>query len=27
VLVRRNGAWQVVHVHKSPAWKAPREQP
>ncbi|MEZ4538793.1 MAG: nuclear transport factor 2 family protein [Chloroflexota bacterium] len=27
VLVRREGAWQVVHVHKSPAWKAPREQP
>ncbi len=28
VLVRRNsGEWQVVHVHKSPAWKAPREQP
>ena len=26
VLVRRDGAWQVVHVHKSPAWKAPREQ-
>lgn len=28
VLHRKNtGAWQVVHVHKSPAWKAPREQP
>lgn len=27
VLVRRNGAWQVVHVHKSPSWKAPRAQP
>lgn len=27
VLVRRDGQWQVVHVHKSPAWKAPREQP
>ena len=27
VLVRRDGKWQVVHVHKSPAWKAPREQP
>lgn len=27
VLVRRDGEWQVVHVHKSPAWKAPREQP
>ena len=25
VLVRRDGVWQVVHVHKSPAWKAPRE--
>jgi hypothetical protein len=27
VLVRRDGAWQVVHVHKSPAWQAPRDQP
>lgn len=27
VLVRRDEAWQVVHVHKSPAWRAPREQP
>ncbi len=26
VLVRREGAWQVVHVHKSPAWRAPREE-
>jgi hypothetical protein len=25
VLVRRDGAWRVVHVHKSPAWKAPYE--
>ena len=25
VLVRRDGAWQVVHAHKSPAWRAPRE--
>ena len=25
VLVRRDGQWQVVHVHKSPAWQAPRE--
>jgi ketosteroid isomerase-like protein len=25
VLIRREGQWQVVHVHKSPAWKAPRE--
>lgn len=23
VLIRRNGQWQVVHVHKSPAWIAP----
>ncbi|MCS7059627.1 MAG: protein kinase [Anaerolineae bacterium] len=23
VLVRRAGRWQVVHVHKSPAWPAP----
>lgn len=27
VLVRRNGAWQVVHVHKSPSWRSPLEQP
>jgi hypothetical protein len=26
VLVRRDGQWQVVHVHKSPAWQAPREE-
>ena len=26
VLIRRDGGWQVVHVHKSPAWRAPREQ-
>jgi hypothetical protein len=25
VLVRREKGWQVVHVHKSPAWKAPQE--
>jgi ketosteroid isomerase-like protein len=25
VLLRRDGQWQVVHVHKSPAWQAPRE--
>lgn len=25
VLLRRDGQWQVVHVHKSPAWRAPRE--
>jgi len=23
VLVQRDGAWRVVHVHKSPAWNAP----
>ena len=23
VIVRLNGAWKVVHVHKSPAWQAP----
>jgi ketosteroid isomerase-like protein len=23
VLVKRDGRWQVVHVHKSPAWPAP----
>jgi hypothetical protein len=27
VLARRDGAWQVIHVHKSPAWRAPREEP
>ncbi len=27
VLVRRQETWQVVHVHKSPAWRAPREEP
>ena len=25
VLVKKDGAWQVVHVHKSPAHKLPRE--
>jgi ketosteroid isomerase-like protein len=25
VLVKRDGRWQVVHVHKSPAWLAPIE--
>ncbi|MCL5994686.1 MAG: protein kinase [Chloroflexi bacterium] len=25
VLVKRDGRWQVVHVHKSPAWAAPFE--
>jgi len=23
VMVKLNGAWKVVHVHKSPAWRAP----
>lgn len=23
VMVRLDGAWKVVHVHKSPAWQAP----
>ncbi|MBN2115515.1 MAG: nuclear transport factor 2 family protein [Anaerolineales bacterium] len=23
VIVKRGGAWKVVHVHKSPAWQAP----
>jgi ketosteroid isomerase-like protein len=23
VIVKLNGAWKVVHVHKSPAWQAP----
>ena len=23
VMVKLNGAWKVVHVHKSPAWNAP----
>ena len=27
VLIRSNGEWKVVHVHKSPAWQAPQEQP
>jgi calcium/calmodulin dependent protein kinase II association protein len=26
VMVRQNGAWKVVHVHKSPAWQAPHIQ-
>lgn len=26
VMVRINGAWKVVHVHKSPAWQAPHIQ-
>ncbi|MDX1613056.1 MAG: nuclear transport factor 2 family protein [Candidatus Promineifilaceae bacterium] len=27
VLVRREGGWQIVHVHKSPAWSAPLDPP
>ena len=27
VLVRQEGAWRVVHVHKSPAWNAPFQPP
>ena len=27
VLVQQDGRWQVVHVHKSPAWPAPFEPP
>ena len=23
VLIKRDGKWQIVHVHKSPAWLAP----
>lgn len=26
VMVKQNGAWKVVHVHKSPAWQAPHVQ-
>lgn len=25
VLINGDGGWKVVHVHKSPAWKAPQE--
>lgn len=25
VMVKLNGEWKVVHVHKSPAWHAPHE--
>lgn len=25
VLIKRDGQWQIVHVHKSPAWHAPFE--
>lgn len=27
VIIKLDGAWQVVHVHKSPAWQAPHVQP
>jgi ketosteroid isomerase-like protein len=27
VMVKQDGQWQVVHVHKSPAWPAPHVQP
>ena len=27
VLVKGDKDWQVVHVHKSPAWRAPHEAP
>jgi hypothetical protein len=27
VIVKQNGKWKVVHVHKSPAWPAPHVQP
>jgi ketosteroid isomerase-like protein len=27
VMVRLDGQWKVVHVHKSPAWPAPHVQP
>ncbi len=27
VLIRQNGAWKIVHVHKSPAWLAPYQPP
>ena len=27
VMVHQNGGWQVVHVHKSPAWSAPHMAP
>lgn len=27
VMVKRDGSWKVVHVHKSPAWPAPHVQP
>ncbi len=27
VMVKREGKWKVVHVHKSPAWQAPHVPP
>ncbi len=27
VMVKQEGMWKVVHVHKSPAWPAPHVQP
>ena len=27
VMVKKDGKWKVVHVHKSPAWPAPHVQP
>ena len=27
VLIKRQGSWKVVHVHKSPSWPAPHTQP
>jgi ketosteroid isomerase-like protein len=27
VMVKREGTWKVVHVHKSPAWQAPHVPP
>lgn len=27
VLVKRAEGWQIVHVHKSPAWQAPHDPP
>ncbi len=27
VMVKLDGKWKVVHVHKSPAWRAPHVQP
>ncbi len=27
VMVKQRGKWKVVHVHKSPAWRAPHMEP